>query len=165
MPAFGVYFVKFSSIALCAAALAASGVGKSGSPAPKSITSTPARRNWSTFAVTFMVGDPEMRFVRAASSAMVSSSTRPLSAVCSMRSPQSCRYFLAEPGLDHVGHQPMNAPAQGEHLFDQPRTDVGVLLRRHHEHRLDFCVQAPVHQRHLKLELEIGHRAEAAHDD
>ncbi len=44
MPLTGVYLVKFSSIALMAARLTLSGVGKSGSPALKSTTSTPSLR-------------------------------------------------------------------------------------------------------------------------
>jgi hypothetical protein len=59
--------VKFWSSASCAATLIASGVEKSGSPAPKSITSTPDRLRRSTVAVTFIVGDPAMRVVRSAS--------------------------------------------------------------------------------------------------
>src|SRR5258706_14826194 len=67
MPAAGVYFVKSWSRASCAAALTAVGVGKSGSPAPKSITSMPDRRRRSTVVVTFMVGDSAIRLVRSAS--------------------------------------------------------------------------------------------------
>jgi len=67
MPGVGVYFVKFSSIAAWAAVLMAPGVGKSGSPAPKSITSIPARRSLSTVAVTCIVAELAIRFVRSAS--------------------------------------------------------------------------------------------------
>ena len=59
----------------------------------------------------------------------------------------------------------MHAAAQRKHLFDQPRADVGVLLGRHHEDGLDLRVQPPIHQRHLELELEVRHGAQAAHDD
>ena len=72
--------------------------------------------------------------------------------------------FLAESLFDHVRHQPVHPAAEREHFLDQAGADVGVLLRRHHENRFDLTIQPPVHQRHLKLELEVGHRAQAAHD-
>ena len=56
----------------------------------------------------------------------------------------------------------MNAAAQREHLLDQPRADVGVLLGGHHEHRFYLRVQPPIHQRHLELEFEGRHRTEPA---
>src|SRR5712692_6233785 len=104
MPAFGVYFVKFSSIALCAAALAGSGVGKSGSPAPKSMTSTPARRSLSTAVVTFNVGDPEMRLVRSANLPIWLPHAGPAVRTLLL----CCRDLLTQAGLDHVGHQPVH---------------------------------------------------------
>ena len=67
MPGTGVYRVKLRSSASCAASLIGSGVEKSGSPAPKSMTSIPDRRSVSTVAVTFIVGDEAMRVVRSAS--------------------------------------------------------------------------------------------------
>src|SRR4051794_22894577 len=67
VPPTGVYFVKSASIAACAAALTAAGVGTSGSPAPRSSTCTPSRRRRSTAAVTFIVGDEAMRELRLAS--------------------------------------------------------------------------------------------------
>src|SRR5205807_5586958 len=70
MPGTGVYFVNSASSALCAAALIASGVPKSGSPAPKSITSTPERRNLSTAAPTAIVADVAILDVRSANRAM-----------------------------------------------------------------------------------------------
>src|SRR5437016_7097843 len=133
MPEGGVYLVKLRSSASCAAALTCSGVGKSGSPAPKSITSTPSRRSLSTIAVTFIVGEPEMRFVRSASCAMRSSP-------CWLR-----RELLSQPPLDHVGHEPVNAAAQREDFLDQPRADVRVLLGGHHEHGFDPRAEPAVH--------------------
>ncbi len=74
VPDDGVYFVKFSSMARRPAALTGSGVAKSGSPAPKSITSTPARRSRSTVAVTAIVGELAIRAVRSASRRAIMSS-------------------------------------------------------------------------------------------
>ena len=70
MPGTGVYFVNSASSALCAATLMASGVPKSGSPAPKSITSTPERRSLSTVAATAIVADLAIREVRSANRAI-----------------------------------------------------------------------------------------------
>ena len=58
--------MKFSLIALWAASLACSGVGKSGSPAPKSTTSTPERRNRAASSPTLSVGEPLTLVVRSA---------------------------------------------------------------------------------------------------
>src|SRR6266478_3768180 len=68
MPVACVYLVKLLAMAETAAALMLSGVGKSGSPAPKSTTSTPSRRRRSASAATFMVDDSLMRETRSARS-------------------------------------------------------------------------------------------------
>src|ERR1041384_521553 len=70
MPGTGVYFVNSASSALCAAALIGSGVPKSGSPAPKSITSTPDRRSLFTAAPTAIVAAVAILEVRSATRAM-----------------------------------------------------------------------------------------------
>src|SRR3954470_13503007 len=102
MPGTGVYFVNSASSALCAASLMASGVPKSGSPAPKSMTSTPDRRSLSTAAPTAMVADVAIRDVRSANR-MISSS-RPY------------RLFFPEPLLDELGHEAVNLAAEPEHF-------------------------------------------------
>ena len=56
VPSTAVYFVSPSFIALIAACLILSGVSKSGSPAPKPITSFPAAFNSLAFWVTAIVG-------------------------------------------------------------------------------------------------------------
>src|SRR5665213_46766 len=114
-PIAGVYLVKLVSIASRPAALIASGVAKAGSPAPKSMTSTPSRRSRSTVAVTFMVGELEMRGARPAS--FTSGLRRRL-----------CGDLPSEARFDHVRHEAVHAPAEGEDFFDQARADVGVLL-------------------------------------
>src|SRR5271165_3395801 len=74
MPPVGVYFVRFSSMALIAAFLMWSGVGKSGSPGPKSAISTPLAFNCSAAPITTAVGDTCIRLMR-----LVSSTTSPWS--------------------------------------------------------------------------------------
>src|ERR1019366_10099013 len=66
VPAAAVYLVKFRSSASMAACLILAGVGKSGSPAPKSTTSTPLARRFSASAATFMVDDTLMNEIRSA---------------------------------------------------------------------------------------------------
>ena len=57
MPSGAVYFVSPRSIAAMAARFMFSGVSKSGSPAPRAITSRPAARNSRASWVTATVGD------------------------------------------------------------------------------------------------------------
>src|SRR5436190_10716234 len=102
MPATGVYLVNSRSSASCAAAFTAPGVGKSGSPAPKSITSIPSRRSRSTVAVTFIVGELAMRDVRSASFMVL---PRPALAGCDISN------FLAQTLLDEIGDEPVDAAA------------------------------------------------------
>src|ERR1700743_2904650 len=61
MPSTAVYLVWPSLMALIAAALILSGVSKSGSPAPRPITSRPAAFSSRALLVTAMVGDGWMR--------------------------------------------------------------------------------------------------------
>ena len=58
-------------MASIAALLTLSGVGKSGSPALKSTTSTPSRRKRSASAATFIVEDSLISEIRCASSCTV----------------------------------------------------------------------------------------------
>ncbi len=67
MPPAGVYFDLFSSIALMAAFLMWSGVGKSGSPGPKSAISTPRALSFSASLITAAVGEICMRLMRSVS--------------------------------------------------------------------------------------------------
>ena len=53
-------------MASTAATLTCGGVGKSGSPAPRSTTSTPSRRRRSASAATFIVGEVATADMRAA---------------------------------------------------------------------------------------------------
>ncbi len=67
IPPVGVYFVKFCSMARMAAFLMWSGVGKSGSPGPKSAMSTPLAFSLSASAMTAEVGEIWMRLMRSVS--------------------------------------------------------------------------------------------------
>src|SRR5262249_12269894 len=153
VPELAVYFVKLASIALWAAAETWGGVGKSGSPAPKSTTSTPCALSFMASAATFIVGDTEMRAVRAAS--------------CMRSGPQRLPgvALLAQPGLDKRRHEVRDRAAERDDLLHEPRADVRIGFGGHHEDGLDVGVEVPVHERHLHFVLEIRNRAQAADDD
>src|SRR5271167_4701121 len=66
MPLTAVYFVLPSRIAFAAASLMWSGVSKSGSPAPKPITSRPTTLSSTALVVTAIVGEGLIRASREA---------------------------------------------------------------------------------------------------
>src|SRR5262245_20567777 len=70
MPSTAVYFVSPRLIASTAACLILSGVSKSGSPAPRPMTSRPAALSSRALVVTAMVGDGLMRDRRSARNGM-----------------------------------------------------------------------------------------------
>src|SRR5687768_1062935 len=123
-------------MATLAASFAGCGVGKSGSPAPKSTTSTPWRFSFAASPATFIVGDVETLLIRSASMDFPS-------------------LFFSQPALHDLGHETAHLATEREHFLDEPRRNVGVLLGRHHEDRLDMRPQAPVHQRHLKFSFKV----------
>src|SRR5215510_3138551 len=146
-----VYREKFASIAAFAASLTWVGVGKSGSPAPKSTTWMPERFKRSASAATFIVAEPVTLARRCASAIDIANLSNGLNLG-----------FPAHPLLNGRRHQPANLAAEAEHFLNQARAQIGVLLRRHHELLLVRRLQMTVHQRHLKLILETRDRAETA---
>ena len=156
--------------AAVAAATTCAGVGWSGSPTLKSRTRRPAALSAAARWAIATVGE-------TSSAERGARGRRP--------TPRSCG--LHPPGLrgrpwrgrraparrtSRAGGAPPPAapgrvtpPAELEDLLHEPRREVRVALGRHHEDGLDARVQAPVHERHLELVLEVGDRAEAAHDD
>ena len=69
--------------------------------------------------------------------------------------------LLPQAFFDHRRHQAADLAAEPEHFLDQARARVGVLLGRHQKHGFEIVVETPVHQRHLKLVLEVGDGAQA----
>src|SRR5580704_7484606 len=154
VPLTGVYLVKFCRSASIAAFLMLSGVGKSGSPALKSTTSTPSRRCRSASAATFMVEDSLIQEIRSASS-------------CTIGILYSCFSYcnsLFQPLFHGRRHHAAHVPSQRSHFLHQVRADEGVLLTRHQEDRLDLRPQPPVHERHLPFQLIVGDGPHSAHD-
>src|SRR5688572_29146908 len=66
--------------------------------------------------------------------------------------------------LDRGRDESVNRAAELVNLFDEARADVGVILRGHHEDRLDARFEPPVHEGHLQLVLVVRDGADAAHD-
>src|SRR5262245_3226176 len=113
MPLADVYLVKFSSSACFAACLIGSGVGKSGSPTPRSMTLTPCERSLSAAITTAAVDDS---FV---SCARVETGNAFASAVVLIL------YQFLFHSFDHgMGHETVNRAPEQEDLFDQARADV-----------------------------------------
>src|SRR2546429_32027 len=86
-------------------------VGQYGSPAPKSMTSTPDRRSLSTAAPTAMVADVAIREVRSARR-MISSVRLKADAT-----------FLLKTFFHQFRHQAVHLAPEREHFLDQPRAD------------------------------------------
>src|SRR5579863_2737725 len=157
-----VYLVKFWFRASMAARLMLSGVGKSGSPAPKSTTSAPSRRRRSASAATFMVEDTLISEILEASSCTV----------CIRSTPSNFLYQVLTPRqrpplhslLNRGRHQPRDVSAQRSHLLHQVGADERMSFARQQKHGFDARVQTTVHQRHLQLVLVIGKRPDTAQD-
>src|SRR5882672_6099205 len=154
IPPAGVYFDLFSSIALIPAFLMWSGVGKSGSPGPKSATSTPRDLSFSASAITAAVGEICMRLMRS-----VNCTVAPYRALaCTSHSRNLCTQHL----LDDGGHQIGQGRAVLRDFPHQLGTQVAVRLAGKHEHGLQPRLELAIHQRHLQLVFVIGNGADAA---
>src|SRR5215471_7028889 len=112
------------------------GVSKSGSPAPKEMTSIPWARMALALACMANVGDAASVFIRSASIQLVSLGTQAL----------TLREFPREAFLDGGRNEAIHPGAQGRDFLDQARGDVRVSLVRHQEHRLHRIPELPVHQ-------------------
>src|SRR5436190_23648094 len=106
VPLTGVYLVKFLLSASMAAFLMLSGVGKSGSPALKSTTSTPSRRWRSASAATFIVDDSLIHEILSASSCTVGI------AVFTPQSLLFCRNLFPQPLFHQRRHDSAHVAAQ-----------------------------------------------------
>src|SRR2546426_11258733 len=154
-PPTSVYLVWPCRITWIAASLIRSGVSKSGSPAPNVITSTPRRRSSRAFACTASVDEGASVFRRSASTGwLLRRQTAGLLG----------RVLLGQSLLGNRRHHAGYRRAEAGDFLDQARRDVRVLLVRHQEDGLDGAAELPVHQRHLKLVLEIGDGADPPHD-
>jgi len=136
-----------ASSAWCAATLIASGVEKSGSPAPKSNHLDAGAAEAVDGGRLSWWGDPDTE-VRSAS--FMRSSASPFSL-------RRCSTSL--------GHSPARARRGANTFLDEARADVGVLLRRHHEHGFDLRLETLVQSAPSGLELEVRHRPQPADDD
>src|SRR3954462_10930953 len=103
-------------MARIAACLMLSGVGKSGSPAPKSTTSTPSRRRRSASAATFMVEDTLISAIRSARSRVAC-----IAVLFSQNS-------VLQTGFHRGWHQPGDVAPQPDYLFHKVRADERMRL-------------------------------------
>src|SRR5579885_3027374 len=106
-------------MARTAACLMLSGVGQSGSPAPKSTTSTPSLRSFSASAATFMVDETLIREMRSAIGFAIACITVRLCPFYKIRMIQA----LVQPRLHRRRHQAGDIPAELENFFDQTGAD------------------------------------------
>src|SRR5580700_1478790 len=103
-----------------AACLMLSGVGKSGSPAPKSTTSTPSARSFAASAATFMVEDSLIDDIRSAIALATACMVFLRPFMLNIRQP-------ALQPLFHGGrHQPGDIPAQTENFLHQAGADKRI---------------------------------------
>src|SRR5262245_43387466 len=110
-----------------------SGVGKSGSPAPKSTTSTPEARSFSASAATRMVEDTLMVEIRSAMAFLATTCMG-----CNLNpSEYGFGKMTLEPHLDRRRHQPGDFSPQAEDFLHQARADKRIGLVGHHENRFD----------------------------
>src|SRR5262245_15180302 len=100
------------------------GVSKSGSPAPKLITSTPAALALAASLIDGLIG-----------------SRRDASLSGNIGFP----VFTAQRGDHSGGHQTGDIAAQASNLFDQRRAHVVISLVGHEEHGVDSGSEPPVH--------------------
>src|SRR5260370_33121568 len=162
MPPVAVYFVKFCSMARMAAFFMCSGVGKSGSPGPKSAISTPFAFSFSASAMTAAVGEIWMRLMRSVSCTrsplVVGASNSP---VCRLN---SSRNFCSQSFLNHRRHQSPQRAAELRDLAHQFRAQIAISFAGQHEHSFQARLEFAIHQRHLQFVLIIGDGANAAQD-
>src|SRR6516225_10355973 len=168
IPPVGVYLVLLPRIASIAACLIWSGVGKSGSPGPKSAISTPLAFSWSAAVITAAVGEICMRLMRSVS---FTSSPRGNGALshrfrivsrAGLGRLRTSGNLRAQPLLYDRRHQSLERRSQLRNLAHQLRTQIAVGDSRQHENGLEPRLQFPVHQRHLQFVLVIAYRANPA---
>src|SRR5215831_13008611 len=142
MPPVAVYFVLFSSMALMAAFLMCSGVGKSGSPGPKSATSTPRAFSFSASAITADVGEIWMRLMRSVSCTFVpflllstKGHPEPKGPVrLALRARSASHVLFPQALLYNRGNQTVQWSAELRNFPHQARAKIAVGFSRQHEH-------------------------------
>src|ERR1051325_5941430 len=112
VPAVGVYFVLPSVIASAAASLMFCGVSKSGSPAPRSTTSTPAARIASAACIAASVEDAFICVTFSDTGNMEVT-------LAAIGSYFSRLFFLSHAFFDQWRHQSVNRRAQVEYFLHQ----------------------------------------------
>src|SRR6267154_4531126 len=159
-PGVAVYFVLLSLMALIAACLMWSGVGKSGSPGPKSAMSTPLAFSWSAAAMTAAVGEIWIRLMRS-----VSCTASP----CELQNPSTTsgvekkrsRNFRFDALFDNRWNKSCQRRAELRDFAHELRTQIAVCQARQHKYRFEAAFEFAVHQRHLQFVFIVADRANA----
>src|ERR1700733_10123177 len=161
-----VDLVRFWRSASMAAFLMCSGVAKSGSPGPKSTTSTPRAFSFSPSMSTAMVGDTEIRFTRFASRTAVLLSRALVEPQRGLDGLEVFlrNYFDAQASFDFRRHQAGYRSAEARDLAHQARTQITVSFGGQHEHCFQTGLKAAVHHGHLQFVLVVGDGADAAEE-
>src|SRR5271168_2079934 len=134
-----------------------SGVGKSGSPALKSTTSTPSRRSLSASAITFMVEETLMSEMR---SAVLGACRVGVIVLELTRCFKSFAQALFHEGWDEA----CNVSAEADDYLDQSGTDEGKGFAGEEESGFESGLQAAIHEGHLQFVFVVGDGADAAED-
>src|SRR5215469_8364168 len=136
-----------------AACLMLSGVGKSGSPAPKSTTSTPSRRRRSASAETFIVEETLMVEIRSA-----------ISAVACMgitSSLNSARKFRTQAVRNDWWHKLRNIATKRYNLFDHAGAEEGIFFGGHEKNGLGLGPHPAIEKGHLEFRFIVRNGTDA----
>ena len=145
-------------MARMAACLMLSGVGKSGSPAPKSTTSMPCRRSRSASAATFIVEDTLIGEMRSAIAGLQCGS-RTIRIISLLILQAACAAALpprAAPAREISPPSAITSFTSRELMNECASLDI--------RKRSQLGRQPAVHQRHLEFVFVIGDGADAAQD-
>src|SRR5882757_8271405 len=149
-PGVAVYFVLLSLMALIAACLMWSGVGKSGSPGPKSAMSTPLAFNWSAAAMTAAVGEIWIRLIRSVSCTASPCELQKSVDYVGCRK-KSSRNLRPDAFFDNRWNKSSQRRPELCDFAHELRTQVTVGQPWQHEHSFEAIFEFPVHQRHLQF--------------
>src|ERR1700681_2476141 len=153
-------------MARMAAFLMWSGVGKSGSPGPKSAISTPLDFNFSASAITAEVGETWMRLIRSVSCTAFSS--------CSLSQQvaglpwsllyETSRNFRSQSFFNDRRHKSLQGTAELGDLAHQLRTQVAIGFAGQHKYGFQAGFELAIHQCHLQFVFVVGDSANPAQD-
>src|SRR5450759_5200129 len=141
-------------MAWTAACFTLRGVGKSGSPGPRSTMSRPRARNLAASMATFMVAETLICEIRSDNRA--ANGIPPLFAL---------EYAPLQPCFHYRRHEAGDIAAQPEDLLDKTRADKRVSLAGHEKDRFDVGSETRIHKRHLQFVFVVRDRPDPPQND